>query len=345
MKTTINKLTEWAINKIKSEYSDDVALLIAVKGGSVNGDGHGECFDYFVPANEKGKELGQTFIVEGVGHDLYPRTWERTEKTANLDDLCTLCLGNAEILYSRTEEDKTHFLALKQKLYDNLQNKEFVYKKALIQLDIAMDLYRTMMFEDALYKVRMAAGYVSYYLTNAIAYLNGTFIDEWKDNKCISILDLKNIPDNFIEYDNAIINAMTIEELKNITHLIISVTRRFIAEYKPITTQKKTNSNFADLSDWYQELSLKWRHLSYHCDVNDKAEAFSDACYLQNELNIVKEEFGLNEMNLVGCFNAEDLSSIKEQAARLEKYIVAEIENHGVKINKYYTVEDFLANN
>ena len=70
MTNTKNKLTEWVINKIKSEYSDDVALLVAVEGSSVNGDGHGEPFDYFVPATERGNELAQTFIIGGVGNDL-----------------------------------------------------------------------------------------------------------------------------------------------------------------------------------------------------------------------------------------------------------------------------------
>lgn len=35
-------------------------------------DCHGECFDYFVPANENGNKLAQTFIIDGVGRDLYP---------------------------------------------------------------------------------------------------------------------------------------------------------------------------------------------------------------------------------------------------------------------------------
>ena len=38
-----------------------------------------------------------------VGNDLYPRSWERTERTATLDDPATQCLGNAKILYARSE--------------------------------------------------------------------------------------------------------------------------------------------------------------------------------------------------------------------------------------------------
>lgn len=105
------QLTEWVIHKIKTEYIDDIALLVAVEGASIGGDGHGEPFDYFIPSTPRGNELAQTFIIGSVGSDLYPRSWERTERTADLDDLTTPCLGNAKILYARSKEDVEHFEA------------------------------------------------------------------------------------------------------------------------------------------------------------------------------------------------------------------------------------------
>ena len=72
-----DRLTKWVIEKIEKEYCDDIALLIGIKGHSTNGDNHGECFDYFIPCTPKGERLSRAFIVEGVGHDLYARDWER----------------------------------------------------------------------------------------------------------------------------------------------------------------------------------------------------------------------------------------------------------------------------
>jgi hypothetical protein len=66
---------------------------------------------------------------------------------------------------------------------------------------------------------------------------------------------------------------------------------------------------------------------------------------LQQELNIVKEEFGLMEMDLLGVYDANDLYVFRKRAEKLEKYIASEINNHGVKLNEYKTVEDFLAAN
>ena len=53
----MHPLTQWVINKIETEYKEDVALLIGIKGHATNNDDHGECFDYFIPATERGYEL------------------------------------------------------------------------------------------------------------------------------------------------------------------------------------------------------------------------------------------------------------------------------------------------
>jgi hypothetical protein len=344
MNTTTQKLTEWAINKIKTSFVDDVALLVAVEGHSVNGDGHGECFDYFIPATEKGIELSQTFMINGIGYDLYPRSWERTERTANLDDRATLCLGNAKILYSRTKEDEDRFNEIRKKLDDNLCNKEFIYKKALENLNIAMDLYRTMMFEDELYKVKMAAGYINNYLSLAVAYLNGTYFKNWRDGQLPELFKLKNTPENFIEYYRAVINTKTTNEMKSLAHLMISTTRQFIASHKTVQITPY-NSTFQDLANWYQELCLTWRRLRYYCSINNIDASFVDACNLQNELSIVSEEFGLRKMDLLGYFDTTNLEKLINQATELEKYIVEEIESHGVKLKNYDSIETFLSEN
>lgn len=343
MNDTTKKLTEWAIEKIKTEYPQDVALLVAVKGHSTNGDGHGECFDYFVPATERGKELSQTFIIDGIGHDLYPRTWERTERTATLDDWATTCLSNAEILYSRAPEDAEHFEEIRRTLYRNLENREFMYRKALEKLDMAMNLYRTMMFESAPYKLRMAAGYIADYLSRAVAYLNGTFFQHPSESQIAELEGLPAQPEGFAGYCRAVIAAKTGEELKALAWLLIDTTRRFASAHKPERKEPHAAADFANLADWYQELCLTWRRLRYYCDLGDGEMAFTDACNLQSELIIVGEEFGLREMDLLGVFDTADLKPLSERADELERYIVSEIARHGVVIRRYDSVDEFLS--
>lgn len=339
MKTNIQKLQEWAVNKIKTEYPDDIALLIAVEAQSVNNDGHSECFDYFIPATERGIELECTFIIGGVGHDLYHRSWERTERTANFDDGFSNGLGKAKIVYSRTPQDEKRFWDLRQKMFDNLNNKEFMYKKALIKLDHAMDLYRTLMFENELYKIRMAAGYIADYLSTAIAYLNGTYLGDMKQ---VSALD--KLPDGYIQYLRIMYDTESADEFKNLAHLMISSVRRFVENNVSVKNQTKPVPDFNDLAGWYQEMALSWYRIAYYCDTGNFENAMYYACYLQNELLIIQEEFGLydGDMNLLGYFNAKNLSPLKSRSIELQKYITNILRDKKIKIEQYGTVDDFL---
>ena len=357
MTDTTNRLTEWVINKIKTEYPNDVALLIAVDDVSVNGDRHGELFDYFVPATERGNELAQTFIIGGVGNDLYPRSWDRCERTANLEDWATLTLAKGKILYGRSMEDEKRFEAIRQKLFTNLKDPAFVYKKALIQLDCAMDMYRTMMFEERLYKARGLAWFIHYYLAMGVAYLNNTYIgDSYYHQRMLPMYaKWDKLPKHFLEYYQSILTANTVGEFRSLAYLLIVSAREFIAGYKPKNNNTTISPDYQGLAGWYQELRTTWNRIYHYCEVKDSDAAFSEACSLQNELSIVNEEFdffhsfkveekfGLNEMDLLGVFDALDLEPLSKRAAELENTIIAVIENHGVEIRCYDTLEAFLA--
>ena len=354
---TTSRLTEWVINKIKTEYPDDVALLVAIDGVSVNGDGHGEPFDYFVPATERGFELSQTFIIGGVGNDLYPRSWERCERTANLEDWATMCLGRGKILYSRSQEDVERFEAIRNKLIANLNDPAFVYKAALVRLDSAMDMYRTMMFEDRLYKVRGLAGFIHYYLAMGVAYLNNTYVGDssWHQGMLQMYSQWEKLPVRFLDYYESILAAKTVGELRSIVHLLIASARQFIAGFKPGSAAPVSPPDYNGLAEWYQELRTTFNRIYYYCSENNSDAVFMDACGLQNELSIISEEFdffysfkveeqfGFNEMDLLGVFDSENLQQLARRAAELEKVIVSAIENQGIKIRRYDTLDAFLA--
>lgn len=78
MKNIDKELIEWAVHKIQTEYREDVSLLIGqVGGGKIPTDEQNMVFDFFVPSTERGNQLACTFIIEDMGYDLYPISWER----------------------------------------------------------------------------------------------------------------------------------------------------------------------------------------------------------------------------------------------------------------------------
>lgn len=345
MKPMQRELTAWAITQIQEKYPEDVALLIGVSGHSLENDCHGECFDYFVPANDNGNKLAQTFIIDGVGHDLYPRSWQRIENMADLNDDFAFGLADAKILYCRSEADKRHFIELRERLMSNLKDKDFMFKKALGKLDTAMEIYRTMIFEASPYKVKMGAGFIAHYLAFAVAYINGTYFKQRLDLETVELAQMKELPEHFINLYEAIVKATASEELKTLCFNIISTVRGFIADRRPLEAEALKQPNYKELAAWYEEMSLTWRRIYYHCDAGDYQRVFRDALSLQHELNIIKEEFGLVEMDLLGSFDIRDLNGFKKRAEELENYILSEIEGHDVAINRYDTLEQFLAEN
>ncbi len=345
MKPTQRELTEWAVNQIRTKYKDDVALLIAISGHALENDCHGECFDYFVPANENGNRLGQTFIIDGVGHDLYPRSWERIENMAEFRDDFTFGLGDAEILYARNADDRNQFVAMQEKLKAHLRDKDFMLKTALEKLDTAMEIYRTMMFEDSLYKVRMSVGFIAHFLSIGVACINGTYFRKRLELETVELEQMKEVPEGFVTIYDQIVKAGSVDALKTLSHEIIRTTRTFMAAHKPAKIETPNAPNYEDLADWYEEGSLTWRRIYHHCDIGDFKRVFADAINLQHELNIIKEEFGLREMDLLGSFDANDLRVFRQRAQALEQYVISEIETHGAVINRYDSLASFLAKN
>lgn len=353
-----NLLTKWVIDRIETEYKEDIALLLAVKGHTTDDDGHGEVFDYFIPKTERGCELAQTFIIDGIGHDLYPRSWERMEKSADLEEM-TIILANAEIIYAAAKEDADRFLAMQKKLEENLNDTAFVYRKALERIDEAMDIYRTLLFEERSYRVRSEARFIHLYLSQAVAYLNHTYADSpifterqaYADNpesRMYHCPDLDLVPESFFAYARQLLYTDNADEIKKIVYELICTVKKFVQERRPKVEKaeaEKEQINYQQLADWYQELSLTWRRIRFFCEKNMVEEAYTDACNLQDELIIIAQEFQIEELNLLDSFRADSLSDLDLRSRKLEEIIRRIILEHGITIHEYASIDEFLAAN
>jgi len=340
------KLTQWVIDRIKRDYPDDVALLIGVEHCSPDGSGHGECFDYFVPANERGLGLERSIVIDGVHHDLYNRDWARCERTASLEDWATFCLADGEILYSRSPEDTARFEALRQQLKDNLANPEFTYRKALELLDDAMNLYRNMMFEERPHHVRMAAGYIFNYLLSAVLYLNGSYYLAHHEVQPHQLARCKAQPEHFAAYYQAMLSAKSAGELRSVAHLMIQTARHFIAAHKPGLEKNEFSTDYKWLAGIYAEMTLTWRRLRFYCEQGNADAAFTDACWLQNVMhNEICGEFGMPDMDILGAFDCGNLMALSEQSSDVERRVGEWIAERTTLVPDYATFEEFAEKN
>jgi hypothetical protein len=64
---------------------------------------------------------------------------------------------------------------------------------------------------------------------------------------------------------------------------------------------------------------------------------------LQEEFFYIAQDYKVEELNLLDSFDKDNLSLLADRANQLEKIIKAILKDHGVKINSYSSVEEFLA--
>ncbi|WMT39405.1 hypothetical protein RE628_18425 [Paenibacillus sp. D2_2] len=124
------RLAEWAVKKVESEYHDDVCLLLEHKTLKLEQDMEATTFSFYIPATNRANGLARTFIIDGIGYDLYPMSWERIERMADIKEYNTTCLADAIILWARSEEDRQRFVSLQARLRANLQNPQYMYERA-----------------------------------------------------------------------------------------------------------------------------------------------------------------------------------------------------------------------
>jgi len=337
-------LTDWAVKKIESEYRDDVCLLLEHKTLKLEKDMDDAAFSFYIPATNRANGLARTFIVGGIGYDLFPMSWERIERMADVKEYNTTCLADAKILWTRSEGDKQRFVSLQARLQANLQNPQYMLERAKKWFDTVKEIYQDTLFEEKLYKVRENAGYICDLLAIAVAFVNQHYFAHGQTDQLHELSGMKKIPVNFAKLYREIITETSPDTQKRLCHELIKNTKVFLDEQeKPAS--KPSAPDFSELASWYQELCYTWRRVYHWCDMNDPINAYVWCCNLQNEVDEWGTKFGITDMDIFGSYKATDLAGFRERAEFVEQKFRKAINANGGELDEYKTVEDFLKAN
>ena len=347
MKNIDKELVAWAINKIQTEYKEDVSLLIGqIGGGKIPTDEQNMVFDFFVPATARGNQLARPFIIEDMGYDLYPISWERLEDIANINEpRMIFAFAKGEVIYAKSPEEKMRFENLKAEMLSKLQDKTFHTPKSLEFLETAQEIFQTMLFEESLCNIRKAAGGVCCYLMNSIALVNGTYLQNGYMNLTNDLHAMKDYPYEFEKTFTEMLSTNKIEVIKKKVYELIHMTRKFLMGKIAIEGKNDFEPNFEDLAMWYQEMRYTFRRIAYFTKTNSIEDSYLLSCYLQIEFDAVQEDFHLKKMDLLSAFDKDNLHGLAQKAGEIEAYIVETIEKNKVRINKYSSFEEFNRNN
>ena len=87
-------ITKWVLEKVEEEYKDDIALVVSHNTLRLESEKGTPSVSYFIPITDKGRRFARTFILDGVGIDLWGIEWERMEQFADLNEYNISCLAD-----------------------------------------------------------------------------------------------------------------------------------------------------------------------------------------------------------------------------------------------------------
>lgn len=168
-----DKIVAWILNKVKMEYADDISLVLiygSYTNGSANSRSDVDC--YYIPKTERGYNMAVDFIIDGVGYDIFPMSWERVTSIADLHESLSPLVGDVQIIYYSDSSDLQRFKELQGRLQSNLLNEAYVREIAARRCEDANRMCSLMNVSNEASEIRKMAGSIIMTLADAVAVYN-----------------------------------------------------------------------------------------------------------------------------------------------------------------------------
>ena len=253
MKKDMMKLAELFVDKIKRDYKDDVAI-VHVHGSYAYDDAHdrSDLDMYFVPKTQRGKNLACTFILDGIGCDLFCVLWERLEKMASHGEKIASIVTEGKLLYYSSEEDLARFELLRERTLDKGDRSEWLSRARRVMDDAYKDAF-TIMNAQTLSEIRTGAIGLIYSLSFVLAQLNQITIKRGRKLLKQEILAMPLSPRDFGRLYDSVFSGNDIGSVKAACIELVQNTEALVSKAlakPPVTFQKL-------FAGWYEEMMLR----------------------------------------------------------------------------------------
>lgn len=336
------RIMDWAIEEAKTKYADNVALILYHDSYRLGEDRTVYYPSHIVSDGGPLSGIARTVMVDGLGYDFFEQPWEAFERMAEGRGGYPTTLADSEIAYARSEEDLQRFLSLREKLKNHLADPVYMYGIALEWLDEAMELYKSMQFEEDFCKVREAGVYLADYLALAVSRVNGTYFPA--NSRVPELQAFPKKPEKFVEKYQALKQLTTTEDILRHTREMIAETRLWMEREDP-REKAEAVPDYEWLAQWYQECSYYFRRIYRSCERGETDLAFWQVCWFQPDLDDVAGRFGIAELDAAAHFRADDLAASAAAVKRAEENILRALQKSETALSAFDSVDDFLRQN
>ncbi|GAA3413112.1 kanamycin nucleotidyltransferase C-terminal domain-containing protein [Paenibacillus hodogayensis] len=360
-------VSETIVNHIRSAYPEDIAI-VAYYGSYAQGTAtkRSDLDFFFIPATSNGYRASVQFIIDDIGFDFWPISWERAERMASFKEPQTTIIADCKLLYVRSDEDCERFMKLRNTI-STLQEP----KNTLKLVEEAESELRNVYVH--LYKLSRAGDSetITFYKTEAhgvltkvlqcLALLNRTYFTKGFGKNKEQIVQLPLKPANLESYMNTIMHGSLITDIVQACEQLTADTLELVV------AQKGKHSGAPSYSDrmkgFYEEEKAVLDKIMTACEMNDYETAFFYSIHTQDEVarflffaetghwpccltanstyQDVYKRAGLPE--LVPLLGSRDLSQLQAAVQRLSYLLEKYLQSKGVVINRFQSIEQFEA--
>ncbi|MCA9839618.1 MAG: nucleotidyltransferase domain-containing protein [Trueperaceae bacterium] len=328
------------IEKIETSYSEDIALLICY-GSYITGDygGMSDIDFFFVPKTNRGYELGCQFILNHIGYDLWPVSWERLKNLSNLEDQPASILMDGEVLFASSEEDLRKLEDLKNNFTQNLNNDVVVKKMSMSYVEKAKASYfdlqtceRRMFFIGAINIVET--------LLLAIATLNGTYIKRGPKRIEDELERLFLVPAGFLENYKKLIRTNKKVDVQHIVNELIVETDKIC---KSNFDHDKADADPSKLAGFYEEFKSTYNKLLMACDASNYEAAYYAGFMIDRETQSFLSSHTDGEAfpTMVSAVLKNDFKAIRAYCLEHEQQLINLLDKKDIRINAFKNSNEF----
>ncbi|RJX25550.1 MAG: hypothetical protein C4537_04250 [Acholeplasma sp.] len=331
---------EIIIDTIKNDYKDDIAIFV-IMGSHLYQETHSKSdLDmYYIPKTKRGYDLASVFIIDGIGFDLWPISWERIEKIAKHEERIGSIVSEGRVVYYSSDDDLKRFNEMRALANDQSNPGHFIYRSRNQIKTVYQDLY----FLDqasSISEVRYYAIQVIYGLTFALALLNQITIKRGRAKLLSEILNMPFVPDAFEEHYLKIFNSKDIKTIQEAIHHLVSSTQTLINDrwYTLIDHSFKDEAQ-----GFYEELINNYNKIERAYHVNDKITSLYAAAEIDHEIDDIISHRGVSLdglPNLLEAYDPSDLSKIYKRSREHQQKLVEILTLNHVKINVISDLEE-----
>ena len=345
-----DKVIQWIINRVKTEYADDISLVLlygSCMNGTANSKSDVDC--YYIPKTERGYQFAADFIIGGVGYDIFPLPWERVEGIADLHENLSPLVGDATIIYCNCASDAECFSAMQERLRRNLLNDAYVKEIAAGRCEEAGRLCAMISHSRNASEIRKLAGNIIMTLADAVAVFNHDYYHFGLKKQFEDLQhNFPDVPRAVAEGYQKVIEAADTDDVVKYAAALFETVCQYLGvtcNVQEVPVSKEPTVGKADapwLASLYEEISSTFNKIYVCCEAGNYILAFLSAVCLQRDLDEAREA-GCPAYELLSSFHYKELHNLSETARRVERDLVQLITDHGGHIRQYDSFEQFAS--